>query len=424
MSSVSKLYAGRLSGMIVRGPDTEPIGRVRDVIISVRSSRQTARVLGLVVELVNKRRIFLPMLRIAAIDPKEITLVSGSVSLRSFATRPGELSAMNDLIGSRVHVDDPELENLRGKAVEIADVEIEKTRSRDWVISRVAVLGQKRNFGRRGDVFITPWSHVQGISAAGVGQSNADAELIAQFGDMRPVDIANTLHDLNPAQRRRVAEALDDDRLADVLQEMPEEQQTELIESLGIERAADVLEEMDPDDAADLLGELSNDKADVLLEMMDPEESEPVRRLMDFEDDTVGAIMTPEPVVLTPQTTVAEALATVRNPELPTSLASIVFVVRPPTSTPTGRYLGCVHLQRLLREPPSELIGGILDPDLPPLYVEDDKETAAKYFAAYNLVCGPVLDEDKHLMGAVAVDDLLDHMLPDDWREGGFRPGE
>ena len=284
MSSVSKLYAGRLSGMIVRGPDTEPIGRVRDVIISVRSSRQTARVLGLVVELVNNRRIFLPMLRIAAIDPKEITLVSGSVSLRSFATRPGELSAMNDLIGSRVHVDDPELENLRGKAVEIADVEIEKTRSRDWVISRVAVLGQKRNFGRRGDVFITPWSHVQGISAAGVGQSNADAELIAQFGDMRPVDIANTLHDMNPAQRRRVAEALDDDRLADVLQEMPEEQQTELIESLGIERAADVLEEMDPDDAADLLGELSDDKAGVLLEMMDPEES----RCFDASDHCCG----------------------------------------------------------------------------------------------------------------------------------------
>ncbi|MCQ8780526.1 hypothetical protein NQU49_28415, partial [Escherichia coli] len=76
----------------------------------------------------------------------------------------------------------------------------------------------------------------------------------------------------------------------------------------------------------------------------------------------------PEPLILSPQTTVAEALALARNPDLPTSLASMVFVVRPPPSTPTGKYLGCVHLQKMLREPPSTLVSGILDPDLPPLY--------------------------------------------------------
>ena len=230
------------------------------------------------------------------------------------------------------------------------------------------------------------------------------------------------MHNLSATQRRQVAEELDDERLADILQELPEDHQTEVIESLNIERAADVLEEMDPDDAADLLGELSDEKADVLLELMDPEESAPVRRLMVFSPDTVGALMTPEPLILTPQTTVAEALAMARNPELPTSLSSLVFIVCPPTATPTGTYLGCVHLQKLLREPPSSLIGGILDPDLPPLYANDSQETAARYFATYNLVCGPVLDDDNHLLGAVAVDDLLDHMLPENWRETGLRP--
>ncbi|MGYP001021522655 len=224
------------------------------------------------------------------------------------------------------------------------------------------------------------------------------------------------------AERQTVAEQLDDERLADILQELPDDRQAELIEALAIERAAVVLEEMDPDDAADLLGELPDDKADVLLELMDPEESAPVRRLMDFSPDTVGALMTPEPLILAPQTTVAEALAMARNPDLTTSLSSLIFVVRPPTATPTGKYLGCVHLQKLLREPPSSLIGGILDPDLPPLYADDSQETAARYFATYNLVCGPVLDSDNHLLGAVAVDDLLDHMLPEDWRETGLRP--
>ncbi|MCS4489867.1 CBS domain-containing protein [Corynebacterium sp. ES2794-CONJ1] len=422
MSEVTRVYAGRLAGMIVRGPETDAIGRVRDVIVNIRPYGHTSRVLGLVVEMTNKRRIFLPMLRVASIDPHEIMLVSGSVSLRSYKPRAGELAIVGDVIGAKVHVDDPELEQLHSKPVEIADVELERTRTRDWAISAVAVLKERATFARRPELFVVPWKHVHGISAAGVGMSDAFAELLAEFEDMRPADIASVLYDLPENQRTTVATELDDERLADILQEMSEDRQAELLETLDIERAADVLEEMDPDDAADLLSELDDEKADVLLELMDPEESAPVRRLMSFSPDTVGALMTPEPLILSPQTTVAEALAQARNPDLPTSLSSMVFVVRPPTATPTGTYLGSVHLQRLLREPPSMLVSGILDPDLPPLYADDSQETAARYFATYNLVCGPVLDNDNHLLGAVAVDDLLDHLLPEDWRDSGIRP--
>lgn len=422
MSPVNRVYAGRLIGMIVRGPDAEPIGRVRDVVVSIRPTSHQSRALGLVVELTNKRRIFVPLLRVANIDPADITLVSGSVSMRAFKPRSGESTVVQDLIGTNIHIDDPELASLHGKPVEIADVELEKTRTRDWVISRLAVFGERPKFGRRTDLHVVPWAHVLGVTTGGFGKSDATAELIASFDDMRPADIATVLHEMSTIQRQQVAEELDDERLADIIQELPDDHQAELIESLDIERAADVLEEMDPDDAADLLGELPDAKADVLLELMDPEESAPVRRLMTFSPDTVGALMTPEPLILTPQTTVAEALAMARNPDLPTSLSSLIFVVRPPTATPTGKYLGSVHLQKLLREPPSSLIGGILDPDLPPLYADDTQETAARYFAMYNLVCGPVLDNDHHLLGAVAVDDLLDHLLPEDWRELGLRP--
>lgn len=422
MNGVTRAYAGRLVGLQVRGPDTEPIGRVRDVVVNIRPEGQTSRALGLVVELVNKRRIFLPMLRIAAIEAGDITLVSGSVSMRTFQVRAGELTVMGDLIGYRVHTDDPELEELHGRAVEIADVELERTRTRDWIISRVAVFGSRPKFGRAPRLYTVPWKHVHGVTAAGVGQSDVLAETIAAFDRMRPADVANYLHTLPPSERHRLATELNDERLADILQELPEDRQTELLETLDIERAADVLEEMDPDDAADILQELPGTTAEVLLELMDPEDSGPVRRLMKFSPDTVGALMTPEPLILSPQTTVAEALALARDPDLPTSLASLIFVVRPPTATPTGQYLGCVHLQKLLREPPSTLVSGILDPDLPPLFADDDQETAARYFATYNLVCGPVLDENNHLLGAVAVDDLLDHMLPEDWRASGLRP--
>ena len=156
--------------------------------------------------------------------------------------------------------------------------------------------------------------------------------------------------------------------------------------------------------------------AEVLLTRMDPDDSDPVRRLLKHSPDTAGGLMTSDPVVLTPDTSVAEALARLRDPDLTAALASMVFVARPPTATPTGHYLGCVHLQRLLREPPAELVGGIVDSDLLSLTPETPLAAVTRYFAAYNLVCGPVVDDQSHLLGAVTVDDLLDHLLPHDWR--------
>ncbi|AWB82150.1 magnesium transporter [Corynebacterium yudongzhengii] len=423
MSAVSRVYAGRLVGLQVRGPDFAVIGRVRDVVVIIRS-HSASRALGLVVELANKRRIFVPMLRIAAIEPGDVTLSTGSVSMRTFMPRTTEVTVMGDIVGSKVHTDDPDVADLHGRAVEIADVELERTRTRDWAISRIAVFAERPKFGRSPRLRTVDFERVEGLSVSGAGEATPLAQTIAEFDDMHPTDIANFINDLSPTRRGQIARELDDERLADILAELPDDGQAQILGTLDIERAADVLEEMDPDDAADVLQELEHDKAEVLLELMDPEESAPVRRLMSFADDTVGALMTPEPLTLTPQTTVAEALALARDEDLPTSLSSLIFVVRPPTATPTGRYLGCVHLQRLLREPPSTLIGGILDPDFPPLYADDHQETAGRYFAAYNLVCGPVLDEDGHLLGAVAVDDLIDHLLPENWREEGVRPDD
>jgi Mg/Co/Ni transporter MgtE len=173
---------------------------------------------------------------------------------------------------------------------------------------------------------------------------------------------------------------------------------------------------MEADDAADLLGEFNATLQAELLGAMDPDEAEPVRRLLTYEPDTAGGVMTPEPVILAPHSTVAEALARVRDPDLPVPLAAQVFVCQPPLETPTGRYLGVVGVQRLLREAPSKPVGRCLDEDWDPLPVTaSDREVAAR-LAAYDVVALPVTDEAGRLVGAVTIDDILDRVLPADWR--------
>ncbi|MFI5777888.1 magnesium transporter MgtE N-terminal domain-containing protein [Nocardia sp. NPDC051570] len=415
--AATRVFAARLAGLVVLGPDGESIGRVRDVVMSVRYDRQQPRVLGLLVELPTRKRIFVPMLRVTTVEPGSVTLNTGNVSLRRFNQRPGEMLGLAQVLDSKVEVDDPELPDLQGVDLFVVDLGIEQTRSRDWMVSRVAVRGHRR-LGRRRAVHVVEWTYVRGLTQRELNLPGQDVtQLLGQFEGLRPADVAHLLHELPAKRRIELARALDDERLADVVQELPETDQVEVLQKLGVERAADVLEAMDPDDAADLLGELPTGEAEALLSLMDPEESEPVRRLLEYSPYTAGGLMTPEPVMLTPAATVAEALARVRNPDLTPALASMVFVVRPPTATPTGRYLGCVHLQQLLREPPANLVGGIVDTVLAPLRPETPLAAVTRYFATYNFVCGPVVDDENHLLGAVTVDDVLDHLLPEDWRE-------
>ncbi|HEY2764120.1 MAG TPA: CBS domain-containing protein [Pseudonocardiaceae bacterium] len=412
MSTPTRVYAARVAGLPVFGPDGEQIGRVRDLVTALRSGPRPPRVLGLVVELMARQRIFVPMLRVTSIEPGAVALATGTVSLRRFSLRPNETLVCGEILDARVHV------AATGAVAVVVDAGMEPTRTRDWVISKLAVRERTGRLGRRGPVQVLAWDEVAGLTLGEVSSRGQGAdELLTLFDGMRAVEVANALRDLPTKRRYEVVDALDDERLADVFQELSEPEQAQLLARLEDERAADVLEAMNPDDAADLLGEIAQPERERLLHLMEPEESAPVRRLLAYSSDTAGGLMTPEPVVLTPDATVAEALARVRDPDLTPALASMVFVCRPPSATPTGRYLGCVHLQRLLREPPSNLVAGVLDVELGWLSPDAMLAEVTRFLAAYDLVCAPVVDAGDHLLGAVSVDDLLDAALPDDWRQ-------
>lgn len=410
MSAVVRVFIARLAGIGVFDPNGDQIGRVRDAVATLRVGRQAPRVLGLVVELLHRHRIFVPMGRVTRIENNAVALSSGTVNMRRFERRQSELLVLGELLDRTVTISED------GRRVSIVDVGMEQNRINDWEITRLAVRGSGgRITRRRGELYQVAWDEVDGLSLS--ESSQGTDTLLSVLAGLRPADVAAALQDMTDKRRQEIAAALDDERLADVLEELPEDDQIELITSLEDERAADVLEAMNDDDAADLLGEMPTDEQERLLKLMEPEEAEPVRRLMTYPDYTAGGLMTSEPVIMLPDATVAEALALVRNPDLPVALASQVFVVRPPQATPTGRYLGTAHLQRLLREPPSALVSGIAENDPVPLRPDTPITEVTRHLATYNLVAAPVVDENDKLLGAVSVDDVLDHLLPEDWRD-------
>lgn len=384
----------------------DQLGKVRDVVVQNRAHGRPPRVKGLVLELLARRRVFLPMERVHTVAAQQV-IISGVIHAGRFERRDQELLIVDQLFDKRVTRAD-------GTPTTIFDVAILQARTRDWEVTEVALrtVAGRRPFSR-GHVTVVEWDEVPDFFIA-TGQETD--QLVAQLSEMKAADVARELHDMSPDRRAEVVEALEDGILAEALEELPESDQVDVISKLDAERAADILEEMDPDDAADLIAELEPELAEALLQRMEPEDADDVRTLLTYDAATAGGLMTPEPVVLAPDATVADCLAHLRNEEITPALAALAFICRTPLETPTGRFLGAVHIQRLLREPPSTLAASVVDSSVAPLGPGANIAQVSRYFATYDLVCAPVVDDQGRLLGAVTVDDVLDHILPLDWR--------
>ena len=407
-SNLNRVFLARLAGTAVFDPNGDQLGKVRDAVATLRSNNQPPRILGFIVEVPPRKRIFIPITRVTSIDNGHV-IITGLLNMRRFEPRTNEISVLSEMLDRSVTL------NETNEKVSVEDVGMELSKTGDWFIEKVHVMRRGIGLRRRGASSTLTWGEISGFT---INETNQGVHnLLGTLSNLRAADLASVLHDLTIKRRVEVARALDDERLADVLEEMNEASRVELLAELEGERAADVLEEMDPDDAADLLREVGQERAQALLALMEPEDAEGVQRLMHYEDYSAGGMMTTEPIVLTADSTVAEALSRVRLSEVAPGLASQVFVCRQPLETPTGRLMGVVYIQRLLREPPATLLGSILDSDIAPLSAETTLSEVSSYLASYNLLAVPIVDANERLLGAVTVDDVLDHLLPENWRQ-------
>jgi CBS domain-containing protein len=402
------IYAFRVMRLPLLDAGGSTIGRIEDLVaVAGRPARHgqpasAPRLVGFVASS-QRRRIFVNANRIDELNSDGARFKSWDVDLNPFKPRAGEVLIGKQLIDRRIGSET------------VSDIGLLPTgdgRSSWWEINKVR-LATRGSLGRRTTYRLADANAVPGLFDNPTGM---EAEA-ARLRDFHPTEVAAVIRALPEHQRRQLAEVLDDERLADVLEELTEEEQVRIIESLDVTRLEGIFDEMEFDDVADLLGQMNAVQQAEMLDAMDDDDEAVVRRLLSYEAGTAGGLMTPEVIILGPTSTVAEALAQVRNPDWVVSIAAQVFVCQAPFKTPTGRFLGVVHMQRLLREPPSMELRKLLDA-VPILHPEaNDREVAAE-LASYDLLAAPVCDRGGRLLGAVTVDDVLDRMLGSNWRKG------
>ena len=400
------IYAFRVLRLPLLDAGGAQIGRIEDLVaVPGRPGRGgkpaiPPRIVGFVASS-QRRRIFVNANRIAELNGDGARLRSWDVDLNPFKPRPGEVLIDEQIIDRKI-----------GNET-VSDIAMKpKTDGRTtwWEIAQVR-LATRNSLRRRPTYRLVSYDELPALFDAPT-EMQAEA---ARLRDFHPAEVAAVVRALPADERRQLAEAMDDERLADVLEELTEAEQVRLVESLDRDRLVGVFDEMDFDDLADLLGEMSVTQQEQMLDVMDDEDEQTVRRLLSYEEGTAGGLMTPEVIILGANATVAEALAQVRDPDWVVSIAAQVFVTQAPFKTPTGKFLGIVHMQRLLREPPNMELGQLIE-DIQIIGPETSDREVAERLASYDLLAVAVCDDANRLLGAVTVDDVIDRMLGADWR--------
>jgi CBS domain-containing protein len=393
---------------MVEGKSGEPIGRIEDLIVRLDDDRYPP-ITGLVVR-DGRRRFFVPARHVQSLNGGA-RLASSTVDLAPFARRAGEVLLRRDVL-------DHQLIDITGRRiVRVNDVQLTRAEG-DYRVVGVDIspqallrrLGPRALAGRVVGRQIIDWTDVQYLASAAPVQLKVSYDRLAE---LHPVDLARIVDALSYRESAEIVAALDEETAAETLEEVSDERLADLLEGMDQERAADILEEMTPAAAADALEDLGSEVAEQLLARMEPEEAADVQVHLEYDEDSVGRIMTRDLVRVAATATVGEALASIRSLEdLPDPLLA-VYVVEPDDP---DALRGLVRLRNLILADPATPVSAVMDEDLPAVGPEDRAERAARVLAEYNLLAVPVLAEDRRLLGIVTVDDALAVLLPEVWQ--------
>ncbi|NLE21635.1 MAG: magnesium transporter [Actinobacteria bacterium] len=406
------LALSELDGMTVLDVDGQKVGELVDVVASTAGDRpvvtaffiqrdegQLGASWGQVGEIdVDAERLLLRV-PLAAVD---------AASLRS-----DELSLVDAVLDNQI------LDMRRRTFVRVQDVvlapvedhlEVAGVDASSAALARRFGLGFiSRRLPKKSGDFV-PWTDVN-LIALRLSRLNF-VEAFAELAELHPADIAEIIAQVGPRERAAVLAALNANLAADTLQEMDEDLRLAALQEMPLARAAKVLEKIEADEAADMLSELPDALSQELLALLPDKREQDLRRLASHPEHTAGSLMTTDFVMLPQKATAGKALAWIRRERPEQHMMTYLYIV-----DAEERLLGVVSLRDLVLAAPDDEMRAIMEDDIVQVGVDADEEEVGRIMTKYDLLAIPVVDEDRHLLGIVTLDDALEAVVPEDWKQ-------
>jgi hypothetical protein len=400
---------------LLRSPVLNPagaeVGRVEDFIVKLAEGGGYPPITGLKVR-VGAQDVFVGIDLVDKLEPGAVRLNTHTLQTQPFQRRPGEVLLAADVLGRHL------VDVARGRIVQAHDLVLAHGEE-GWRLQGIDRSPQamlRRLVPRRGrpDLrrhAILDWRDVQPF----VGHVPT-AKLLMPLQRLRrlhPAQIADIVEGASHAEGEEIIKAVEGDveLTADVFEELDPEHQEEFIKNRSNEEAARVLDRMAPDDAADMIGHLDQERRLPVLNLMSASQQHKLRKLLQYHPTTAGGIMSPDYVWVDRGSTVEMAIEAVRiDDKSPHQLLNTVFVTEP-----GGKFLGSVSVADLVRAGGS---GNVEDLRLVDCSIGSGADFAdvVLMMADYNLIALGVVDSAGNLIGAISVDDLMEALVPEDWR--------
>lgn len=240
--------------------------------------------------------------------------------------------------------------------------------------------------------------------------------------ELEPIDLADVLATLDVDERLALVRVLPAELSSQALVELPADAHAEdIVAALGDAHAAEIVDELEDDDAADLLGELDPEQQERILAGV--EHRSEVDRLLRYDEETAGGLMTTHLVTVTDLDTVGLALEAVRRQAEAVDDVTEIFVI-----DTARRLVGTLTFKQLVVTPQARLVRDVMEDADIHVGAEEDQEEVARIMSRYNLVALPVVDPSGRLLGRVTYDDVSDvteaEATEDLLRFGGVSPDE
>jgi CBS domain-containing protein len=404
------LHLSPLVGSPLLDSTGERLGRVEDLIARLDGEDGLPPVTGLKAR-IGGRELFVPADRIARLDENAAHTSTTKLNLAQFERRPGEVLLRADLLGRSV------INVATARLVKASEVILE-CEAGTWRVAGIDSSGRLRRFlpwlsSHREDdeAQFVPWSQIE-LFVAHVPTSRLRLAS-RRLTRLHPAQIADLVEAASHDEGEEILQAVGHNKEleADVFEELDDEHQVEFLQQRSDAEVAGVLARMASDDAADLLLGIEQDRRIPVLNLLPAAKQLKIKRLLGYNPSTAGGLMNPDFASVPADATVAEALARMRQSELAPSQLLTLWV-----TDAGGHLLGGVFASELVLASERAPVASLIETAVPTVSPETELPEVARLMADFNLVAIPVVDADEQPIGVVAIDDVVDLLLPDEWR--------
>ena len=235
-------------------------------------------------------------------------------------------------------------------------------------------------------------------------QRLAFADLRLLLEELHPADVADILESLPQEERMLVWHLATPEEDGEVLLEVSDAVRESLIDAMDREELLAAVDDLDADELAELADDLPQEIVDEALSARDAEERAQVDAARSYDDHQVGAIMDFEMVSIRADVTCEVVLRYLRRFDSLPDHTDKIFVV-----DEEDVLRGVLPIRKLLVSDPDDRVEDVMiKKDVVRFSPEDDVEEAAQAFERYDLVTAPVVDGEKHLIGRITIDEIVD----------------